>query len=89
MRTWVGRCLHHSLLQQFRKVEPIRGLILQSGPLTSSRGIGLAAYRIGRGGWPFPALPAPPSYVLRHKPVIAPMTVEINNTITSQRILMS
>ena len=50
MRALVGRCSHHSLLRQFRKVEPIRGLILQSGPLTSSRGTGLAAYRIGRGG---------------------------------------
>jgi hypothetical protein len=34
MRTLVGRCSHHSLLQQSRKVEPIRGLILQSGPFT-------------------------------------------------------
>ena len=31
MRTLVGRCSHPSLLQQFRKVEPVRGLILQSG----------------------------------------------------------
>jgi hypothetical protein len=31
VRTLVGRCSRHSLLQQFLKVEPMRGLILQCG----------------------------------------------------------